>query len=56
MEAITPRTAERYGELLTNQMVPFIGDKRIQKLDAADIEDWHGVLKTKGSKGRAAAD
>jgi hypothetical protein len=35
---ITPKTAERYRELLANQIVPHIGVKAVQKLKPADIE------------------
>ena len=45
---ITARTAERYRELLANQIVPFIGNKLIQKLRPLDIEQWHTTLRTKG--------
>jgi len=47
---ITPKTAERYRELLANQIKPHIGDKPLQKLKPADIEQWHATLKTSGRK------
>jgi integrase len=47
---ITPKTAERYRELLENQIEPHIGAKIVQKLKPADIETWHADLKTKGRK------
>src|SRR5689334_20934942 len=50
MEEITPRTAERYRELLANQIRPHIGDKALQKLKPLDVELWHTTLKTKGRK------
>ena len=50
LEKITPKTAERYRELLANQIVPHIGTKPLQKLKPADIEQWHATLKTVGRK------
>jgi integrase len=47
---ITPKTAERYRELLTNQITPHLGTKTVQKLTAADVERWHAALMTKGRK------
>jgi integrase len=47
---ITPKTAERYQELLDNQITPHIGAKAVQKLKAADIERWHATLLTNGRK------
>jgi len=47
---ITAKTAERYRELLANQIKPHLGDKLLQKLKPADIERWHGILKTSGRK------
>jgi integrase len=50
MGEITPKTAERYGELLDNQIRPHIGAKSLQKLKPVEIEQWHAALKTKGRK------
>jgi integrase len=47
---ITPKTAERYRELLANQIVPHLGAKVVQKLKSADIERWHATLLTNGRK------
>jgi integrase len=47
---ITPKTAERYRELLVNQIAPHIGAKALQKLKPIDIEQWHATLKTTGRK------
>jgi integrase len=47
---ITPKTAERYRELATNQIAPHLGAKPVQKLAAADIEQWHATLKNFGRK------
>jgi hypothetical protein len=37
---ITTRTAERYRELVENQIAPHIGAKALQKLKTIDIEGW----------------
>jgi integrase len=47
---ITARTAERYRELLANQIAPFIGQISLQALKAADVERWHGTLSLSGRK------
>jgi integrase len=47
---ISAKTAERYRELVENQIVPHIGDKTLQKLKPADIENWHTALRTNGRK------
>src|SRR5216683_4585318 len=48
---ISGTTADRYRELLENQIVPHLGAKRLQGLKTMDIEHWHAVLRTKGHKG-----
>lgn len=45
---ITARTAERYRELLENQIAPHLGLKALQKLRPIDIETWHTTLRTSG--------
>jgi integrase len=47
---ITAKTAERYRELLQNQITPFIGQLALQALKAADIEKWHATLRVSGRK------
>ena len=47
---ISPKTAERYRELVENQIAPHIGAKLLQKLKAADIEAWHTTLRTSGRR------
>ena len=47
---ISPKTAERYNELLANQIAPFIGQIALQALKASDIERWHGALRTSGRR------
>jgi integrase len=48
--AISPKTAERYRELVENQIVPHLGAKLMQKLKPLDIEAWHTTLKATGRK------
>ncbi|EKS28230.1 site-specific integrase [Afipia felis] len=45
---ISPRTADRYRELVENQIVPHLGAKLLQKIRADDIEVWHTTLRTSG--------
>ena len=45
---ISARTAQRYSQLIENQIVPHLGDKLIQKLKRLDIEAWHTTLRTTG--------
>lgn len=45
---ISARTAERYRELLENQIAPHIGTKFLQKLRTLDIEEWHTTLRNGG--------
>ena len=44
------KTAERYRELINNQIRPHLGDKQLQKLKAVEIERWHNALLTIGRK------
>lgn len=44
------KTAERYSELLNNQIIPHIGQMPLQKLKPSDIEAWHATLKTAGRR------
>jgi integrase len=48
--AIGAKTAERYRELLDNQIAPHIGKKVMQDLRPLDVEAWHTTLKTAGRK------
>jgi integrase len=54
---ITARTADRYRELVENQIAPHLGAKLLQKLRSIDIEEWHTALRNSGradSKGGLA--
>jgi integrase len=50
MGDITPKTAERYRELLENQIRPHLGDKTLQKLKPVEVERWHATLKAEGRR------
>lgn len=55
---ISARTAQRYRQLVENQIVPHIGNKLVQKLRPLDIEAWHAALHNGGrvrGKGGIAA-
>jgi integrase len=45
---ISARTAERYRQLVKNQIIPHLGDKPIQKLRPLDLEAWHSTLRNSG--------
>ncbi|MCA6102773.1 tyrosine-type recombinase/integrase [Bradyrhizobium australafricanum] len=47
---IGAKTAERYAELINNQIVPYIGGVTLQKLTAIEIENWHNRLASAGRK------
>ena len=40
---ISARTAQRYRQLVENQIAPHIGSRALQKLTRLDIEGWQGV-------------
>jgi integrase len=42
---ISARTAQRYRQLLANQIVPHLGTKVLRKLKPLDIEGWHTALR-----------
>jgi integrase len=47
---ITPKTAERYAELVKNQIKPHLGAKIVQRLETTDIEAWHTALRVSGRR------
>jgi integrase len=49
---ITPRTAQRYRQLLDNQITPHIGTKAVQKLSVLEVEGWHTALRNGGLAAR----
>jgi integrase len=46
------RTAQRYRQLLKNQIEPHIGAKLLQKLTRLDVEGWHTTLRANGLAAR----
>jgi integrase len=49
---ISARTAQRYRQLLQNQIVPHLGVKVLQKLTLLDVEQWHASLHNAGLAAR----
>jgi integrase len=49
---ITGRTADRYRQLVNNQIVPHLGAKPLQQLTRLDIETWHNALRSDGLAAR----
>src|SRR5262249_13964121 len=48
MGTVSAKPAERYEQLIENQIVPFIGTKLLQKLTPEEVEAWHAKLLTAG--------
>ena len=44
----SPKTCERYGELADNQIIPHLGDLKLQKLKPEHVQHWHGALISAG--------
>jgi integrase len=49
---ISARTAQRYRQLVENQIVPHLGAKALQRLARLDIEAWHTTLRNGGLAAR----
>jgi integrase len=49
---ISGRTAQRYRQLVENQIAPHLGAKALQKLTRLDIEGWHNALHQGGLAAR----
>jgi integrase len=49
---ISARTAQRYRQLVENQIAPHVGTKALQKLTRLDIEGWHNSLHQGGLAAR----
>jgi len=45
---ISARTAQRYRQLVENQIVPHLGSLTLQRLRPLDIEQWHIALRNGG--------
>jgi integrase len=46
--AISARTAQRYRQLVENQIAPHLGAKLVQRLSRLDVEAWHTALRNGG--------
>jgi integrase len=44
----SPKTLERYGELIERQIIPHLGAHKIQKLAPEHVQRWHGSLIAEG--------
>ncbi len=49
---ISVRTAQRYRQLIENQIVPHLGAKPLQRLSRLDVEAWHAALRNGGLAAR----
>jgi integrase len=49
---ITGRTAQRYRQLIENQIAPHLGAKALQKVTRLDVEAWHTTLRNGGLAAR----
>jgi integrase len=45
---ISARTAQRYRQLVENQIAPYLGTKVLRKLRPLDMEEWHTSLRNGG--------
>ena len=48
---VTPKTLERYQQLVEQQIIPHLGHIALQKLRPAQVEEWHSKLAKSGGKG-----
>jgi integrase len=48
MGTVSAKPAERYDQLIKNQIEPFIGSKLIQRLTEEQVEEWHAQLLSAG--------
>jgi len=46
--AVSPKTAERYRQLIERQIIPHLGATLLQKLKPTNVAAWHATLLTKG--------
>ena len=47
---LSPKTLERYRQLVDQQIVPHLGPSLLQKLRPAQVHDWHVILLKSGGK------
>ena len=50
---LSPKTAERYRQLVEQQIIPHLGAIALQKLKPGHVEDWHGTIARVGGKAAA---
>jgi integrase len=51
-KVISPLTAQRYLELITRDIAPYIGARPLQWLNPRDVEAWHVALMARGLSAR----
>jgi integrase len=51
---LSPKTAERYRELVKQQIIPHLGAVSLQRLKPSQVQEWHGILLKSGGKGGRA--
>jgi integrase len=49
-EGLSPKTSERYRQLIEKQIIPHLGATVLQKLRPAQIHEWHRTLLKSGGK------
>jgi hypothetical protein len=49
--SLSPKTAERYRQLVDQQIIPHLGALPLQKLRASHVANWHATLLRAGGKG-----
>jgi integrase len=49
---LSPKTRERYDELVQHQIAPHLGDVKLQKLRPEHLEQWHSALIATGISAR----
>jgi integrase len=47
---LSAKTAERYGQLVEQQILPHLGQLALQKLRPAHVADWHATLLQRGGQ------
>jgi integrase len=48
---LSGKTKERYRQLAEQQIFPHLGDRVMQMLKPAEVQNWHGILSQSGGKG-----
>jgi integrase len=52
-DGLSPKTAERYRQLVEQQIIPHLGTTLLQRLRPAQLQEWHAqLLRAGGSGGR----